>query len=346
MSKSLTSNAMIAKAQGMFAKRLNAQMYKELSNRKSIGDIASYLKKETYFGDVLEGINEQAIHRGQLEALVRQNPYDKMKRLLRYVDSDQYKFYRIIVSNYEASLILFKIRSLGKSEDNDLHMTYISIDPSLASFNYSDLYQIKDYDSLLNLLKNTRYYDCLLALQTKQDEDLNFTEIEQQLNQTIMNDLRKTIEKDYKGKVKEEILRRLDIQNELIHVTRLYRLKKYFKPTREEIEKLITVKPVILSAETWQKWMELEDADEIYEDLKKSAYRKYMKEEPFFYIEHHVQGIMYRMAQKEIRTCPISEVVYYQYMTFLNIEVENIILVIEGVRYGHDANKIETKIIQ
>lgn len=61
--------AMATKAKAMFGKRLTASDYQQLLQKKSIPEIASYLKNETLFREALEGYSETGLHRGQLEML-------------------------------------------------------------------------------------------------------------------------------------------------------------------------------------------------------------------------------------------------------------------------------------
>ena len=63
--------AMATKAKAMFGKRLTASDYQQLLQKKSIPEIASYLKNETLFREALEGYSETGLHRGQLEMLIR-----------------------------------------------------------------------------------------------------------------------------------------------------------------------------------------------------------------------------------------------------------------------------------
>lgn len=347
MSKDLTSNAMIAKAQGLFAKRLQAAQYRELIGKKTIGDIAGYLRKETYFASVLEGINEQGIHRGQLEMLIRQNPYDKMKRLLRYIDADKHEFFYLTMYNYEISLLLVKIRSFNSEDREDfMSTTYLTIDEGNASFDYSALYHVRNYEALIQLLEGTLYGPVIARFAPNENNEVNYTALEQELNAAVMEHVMKIIVSHYRGKERQAITEAIETHLELINVSRLYRLKKYFHPTEQEIREWIVTKSVWIPSRTWEQWITSSDADQIYDMLRDTPYKVYMKEEPFLYIEHHLQQISYRMAQKQLRTSSIPEVVFYQYMNFLNIEVENLIHVIEGVRYHHDPSRIEARIVQ
>ena len=55
---------MSAKAKAMFGERLKANDYQSLLQKKSVSEIAAYLKNNTYYKATLDGINETQIHRG------------------------------------------------------------------------------------------------------------------------------------------------------------------------------------------------------------------------------------------------------------------------------------------
>ena len=76
--------AMVAKARAMFGERLGAGDYEALLQKKNIADIVAFLKTDKLFEHTLEGVNEKAVHRGQLEVLLRLNVYDRLRKLLRY----------------------------------------------------------------------------------------------------------------------------------------------------------------------------------------------------------------------------------------------------------------------
>ena len=52
-------NAMTTKTKAIYAKRLKDTDYNNLVQKRSVPEIASYLKNETYFRDSLDGINEK-----------------------------------------------------------------------------------------------------------------------------------------------------------------------------------------------------------------------------------------------------------------------------------------------
>ena len=68
MLSSLSSNVVLAKARAKYGKRLKEKDYRNLLDCKSVAEVVAYLKANTDYHDVLTGINEYDIHRGQHEA--------------------------------------------------------------------------------------------------------------------------------------------------------------------------------------------------------------------------------------------------------------------------------------
>ena len=67
-----SSGAIVAKAKAKYGKRLKYDDYKRLLDCKTVAEVVSYLKTETSYKDVLVKVNENSVHRGQVEAILRQ----------------------------------------------------------------------------------------------------------------------------------------------------------------------------------------------------------------------------------------------------------------------------------
>jgi V/A-type H+-transporting ATPase subunit C len=63
MPVSQADNAVMAKARGLYGKRLKAQDYETLLQKHSVAEIAGYLKNETYYGEALKEVKEELVHR-------------------------------------------------------------------------------------------------------------------------------------------------------------------------------------------------------------------------------------------------------------------------------------------
>ena len=84
MLSSFASNAILSKARAMYGKRLREENYRDLLNCKTVSEVAGYLKNRTSYSGILAGINENEVHRGQLEGKLRQKLFEDYASLCRY----------------------------------------------------------------------------------------------------------------------------------------------------------------------------------------------------------------------------------------------------------------------
>ena len=66
---SMAEGVIVAKARSMHGEALDEEMYQELLHKKSVAEIAGYLKHETSYAAALKDVRENNIHRGQLESI-------------------------------------------------------------------------------------------------------------------------------------------------------------------------------------------------------------------------------------------------------------------------------------
>ena len=84
MALSYSAGAISAKARAMYGRCLTRQDYKNLLSCHNVGEVASYLKTRTHYADVLADVNEGAVHRGYLEAVIRRKLFDDYESLMHY----------------------------------------------------------------------------------------------------------------------------------------------------------------------------------------------------------------------------------------------------------------------
>ena len=92
---SMAEGVIVAKARSMHGEALSEEMYQELLHKKSVAEIAGYLKHETSYAAALKDVRENNIHRGQLESILRQEIFKKTMKLYRYADAAMKPYYRL-----------------------------------------------------------------------------------------------------------------------------------------------------------------------------------------------------------------------------------------------------------
>lgn len=342
---SYAAGAMSAKAKAMFGNRIKASDYQILLQKKTISEIASYLKKETYFSNVLSGINEVSVHRGQLEALIRLDLFDRFSNLIRYYNTEESEFYKYIIIEIEIEQILGRIRAFEISDN----INFISKIPTYlgkyTTFDINKLLNIKDYDELLDLLRNTDYYPIINQYKVDDISDFDFNSFESALRKYYYDKVLKILDKEFSGKVKSDIkdvyLTRIELEN----ITRIYRLKKYFNTPPDEIRKLLVPMYLRISKKELDEMIDHVDADKIFDYLGQTSYKHYMDDKQNMYIDYHTKMIHFNINKKYLMFSSEPDLVLFTYMVLSEVEIQNIVDIIEGARYNIASEKIEQLLI-
>jgi V/A-type H+-transporting ATPase subunit C len=340
-----STQALAAKAKAMYGAHLTKSDYEELLRKRSVQEIAGYLKNDTHYDKILEGINESSIHRGYLEVLIRQRLFLDFMQLIRYGETQNSNFYQYGILQIEIKQILLTLRFLKETEKGGQISQLPLFANKMTSFDLQKLVNVNSYDELLGVLKNTPYVAILLPFKPIAGEELDYTSCELGLNAYYHREVLSHINKEFSGTAKLQILEVFNTQIELDNITKIYRLKKYYKSSPTDIIKVLQPTYVKIPKKLLHKWIETKSADEFIEALSSSAYKSAINRKDFIYIEYHMDSIMYNINKHFIRFATDPNVVLVAYMNLLEIETRNIIDIIEGVRYKVETDKIAKLLI-
>ena len=339
-------NAMTTKTKAIYAKRLKEIDYNSLMQKRTVPEIAYYLKNDTYYKESLEGINEKALHRGQLEILIKNDLIIRISSILRYAFGFKIKgLYNMIVIQAEINLITTVISSLLANDYSQIVSRLPMIIESHIAFDFKALVSCRDFSELLKCLEGTPYYDIVSKYAKAELSDLDFTGIEQELHRYYYTQMQDYVREYFKGENRKKIEDLFDTEVELDNIAKIYRLKKYFNAGPGRIKELITPIYARFSKNDIDDIIEHTDADHIFERLLASSYKNYIKDTNFLYIEHTTKMISYNMNRRQILFSSDPDQVLYSYLVLMGIEIENIIYIIEAVRYRVPIDQIKRMLI-
>lgn len=342
-----SEGALAAKARAMFGERLGADEYESLMQKKSVGDIAAVLKNNRLYHATLEGINEKAIHRGQLEVLLRMNLYHRLKKLIRYGSEKDEEFMVAATMNTELSMILTCVRTL-MNPDSDEREQLIQELPLYAashmSFDISKLAVIQSYDELLTLLKGTKYFEMALRHRTASMSEMDYVALAHDLREVYFHSLEDMAEHTCKGEEKASLLHMINLRAELENIAVIYRLKKYFSLSPLEIEAEVTPRYCLFNAREIERLIQDGSADDVLQAMERK-YKRYIRDKKFIYIENYTENIEYRMYYSILQTSMDAHLILLSYLQLSMIEIRNVINIIEGVRYNVPKDKIRVMLV-
>ncbi|MBW9212314.1 MULTISPECIES: V-type ATPase subunit [Terrabacteria group] len=338
----------MAKVRSMYGHRLQESDYLSLLNKKSEAEVATFLQNSELFHDCLTGINVKAIHRGQLEVLIRTEIFHRINKLIRYMEADGKHLVHNLMANTEIELIMMKIRALSSNnsvskEDLITHMPlYVS---QYSSFDFMGLSEVSDFEELLHLLKGTAYATVLKLYRSKPIEELDFVTLEHRLHERMDEEMMMYIRQFGHEDTQKKMNEIVKIVIELENIQIIYRLKKYFQSKPEQIRPLLMKQSVFIPWKTLMEWLDTLNADQILEKLQQTRYKKYIGFNHFQYIEHFTKRIQYELNRHLIYQELNPNILMFAYIHLSEIEIQNLIDIIEAVHYGISQDRTRALLI-
>lgn len=284
------------------------------------------------------------IHRGQLENLLNRSRFEKYFSLCHFDFTKDKGFYRYVISNAEISVILRAIMLLNSDTPQDIIVNIPSFMQEYACFNFMELSKINCFSDLLKVLERTQYQNVIKNFDAPNGK-INFTACELALKTHYYNTIFALIDKYYKGKTKKELYEIVLIEIELLNLSLIYRLKRYFNKSPDEIKLQILPFYYKLNTRTVDTLLEIKDSNRYIEGMKLHNYNNKMKNVDFNFIEDYTKRLKFIINRKLMRFSSNAPISFYALMSLIQIEIENTIIIIEGIRYQDSPAEIQKLLI-
>lgn len=173
MGNLLKFSGIVTKIRAMQANLLTQKNFEEIANLKNVTEAVAYLKQTPSYGKLFKDVDENTIHRGEVEKLLIQTLYDDYSRLYRFAGLEIRSFLKMYLKRYEVDLINYCSRIIFNHYQEPFDLNY-----KKAFFNkYSQisiekLLTARTMEELVEALDKTEYYKPLKRLQQHADPTL------------------------------------------------------------------------------------------------------------------------------------------------------------------------------
>ena len=332
-----SKNATVTRVRAVYGKRLMEKDYNELCTRKRVAEAAEYLKRSTYYGDAFNGIDTSSIHRGHLESLLQKAFYDRYEKLCDFQQLSGEPFYNFLLIRTEIRELLKAILYLNNEKEDVYIETLPAFFVKKATFDLIELAKAKSFKEMLGVVRNTPYYSILSGIETDKNGMVPYTVCEVALRSYYMSWLNNTAREQFRGSGRDELIRLINVQTDIINIINAYRMKKYFGWDGERIKKHSLPFYGRISRKKQADLFESADTDEYIRTLKTTVYGRQMDglyegmESSRF--EAELYRLQCRMAKRALRFSDSAAVSLYAFMHLCEVEVNNIVTIIECIRY-------------
>ncbi len=343
MLSGMSGKAISAKAAAMYGKRLMPDDFSVLARKQSVAEISGYLLHDTAYSEALAGIRESLIHRGQLETLLRKELFFRYYHLCIYDFSGNDSFFRYLYGKAEIDQILLILKLINAGNTSKYILSLPAYFMDNASFDLMELTKVTTFNELIHALLQTPYAAVLKPFRPREGEHIDIPACETAMLRFYYERLFTFIAKHFGGSQRKSLEKLFFMQAELINLSTIYRLKEYYSKSPAEIKTHIYPYYYRLSKQRLNALTETPDGASFIKELKTTGYREYLSDSEF--IEHFTERALYQMCRRLMRTTVYPSVALVCYMILLQTEVDNIIYIIEGVRYGMPPAEIEKLLI-
>ncbi|MEA5061418.1 MAG: V-type ATPase subunit [Erysipelotrichaceae bacterium] len=339
-----SDNALIAKIKTLHARDLKEEDYQELLKKKTVYDVAVYLKKHDAYKDILANIPEATLTRSRIEGLIKRQRFNQTIKLVKFFTSKDKPFYMFDLIRMEHEVILAMIRSFISKDVYDVVAQIPFYFDHYSKIDFVSLTKARDMETLINVLQNTRYYKILKNYAKKKNDELRYYEFESIFENDYYDYAFKQIKANYKGQLKKTLDEAFKARIEMENMIKVYRLKKFYGIADSDIKAILIPSTRILENKI-DEIIAIKDPNDIFKAIVESGVGPYLGSKDQVYLEYFTDHLRFNIARKFMYYSNSAPTIFLAYIFYGELEIENLTHIIEGIHYQMSEQEIRSMLV-
>ena len=326
---------------------LKREDYLNMIQKKSVVDVARYLKENTSYGKLLREINIDNISRRYLEDILKNNMIKSMDKLIYYFRDDYKELIRSLYIKYEIEDLKILSRSIFNGKDLETIEKPLSFLGKYSRVDPKVLFKSKTNRDLIYSLKGSEFYEFLIPLVNGKREnrfrfemalDMGYFSIIQSRKLKISREDRKILKK-WEG-----------LLADLYNIQWVYRGKKFYSLSPEELLNYTINYGDKLTFRERKAMCYAKNLEELYKMITNTIYGFLFKKEEIsrdIYMERRINRFMYYKLKALDRQFSLSIIQTIDFVWSFEFEIRDIISILEAIRYdipSEEARKFLVKV--
>ena len=343
-------DALTAKCRCLKGKLLTKEQYLALASKPGLAEAVEYLRSETSYAELLSDVEPSRIHRARLEQLLDHHLLDVYSRLYTFSSGNERKFIGLLIEEFTISCLLDAIRAT----EYDDSMEFYNIPPLVREHSHIDFDRIFRTDSkeeILDALEGSEYHETLRHVM---NDSSSFEDIESELVRAYYKKLVKKTSELFSGSERADILDMLHTRIDLFNISVILRMRR-FRALREDSDRasieLTEVLPRLVPIFGRLKESDISELCLERLTLSETAGRfAEIERRPLAELDEksstgeYGSRLVYRRSRR-LAGSGCSFGVAVGYLTLLRTENDNLVYILEALRYGVPTERITDKII-
>ena len=333
MSKLLKFSGIVTKVRAMQSHLLTSKEFEEIANLRNVSEVVSYLKRTVSYKDIFEDVDENTLHRGDVEKILTKSLYSDYSKLYLFSGMEVRKFLKFYMKRYEVDLINYCSRIIFNhyKEPFDLNHKKGFFD-KYSQISINKLLTAQTMEELVETLSDTEYYLPLKKLQSSTNPTLYDYELA--LDLYYFSAIWKEKKKILKKKDLEIFTRDSGYKIDLLNLQWIYRAKKYYNMQPADIYSLIIPIHYRLKPDLLKTLIDTGTPEEFLSHLNKTYYGKKYSIDSYHTIERLYKDCLSHLYTIEKRRAPYSVSTINTYLFLKEEEIRKLTTTLECIRYG------------
>ena len=334
MGSVLSYSGLSTKIRAMQSRLINEEQLREIVQLPDVPQVASYLKKTSEYAQTWSSVDENNLHRGDMERLLKKSIFENFSRIYHFADQKQRKFLELYSKRYEIRVLkeimtnLFDHRNtdpvdISACQDFFLHHSRLDL---------SRLVTAGNMDEFINALKGNEFFSPLSGIH-EHGGGLLF-DYGMALDLYYFTQIWKVRKKLFKGNDLDEITRTYGEKFDILNLQFIQRSKRYYHMEPAAIYSQLIPVNYKLKKEEISALVESSSPEELKQLFDKTYYGQKYGKMAAASLDEFYHHVLRDILEKEARKDPYSVAVIYSYLYHKEHEVNRLIIALECVRYG------------
>ena len=342
-------HATAAAIRSAYGHRLRGPDYRDLMNLHSVAEIVSYLKGTDGYRELLAELEPAYTHRGYLEMLLKRNLFTQCLKFCSLEHLQNTPFFRFFIYDYEIRELVKKIQLMPSGTQAYISAMDAWLGPHLG-FSQDKLARAETKEEVIAALSGTPYAAVMKKHLAKYGSEQNYTALEIALRACYLERILQEAEKTVKGPDLDALHKLIGEQVDLINLINAYRLKSTFHADEATLRSMMLPIQGQLPKRICEQLYAAPDISAFLSVIRTTRYGRMLdrnlSEAPeSVQLEHAFQTLRWQTARTSLHFSGHAAVSLYAVHVLYHIEVNNLITIIESIRYGKPVSYMQSRII-
>lgn len=324
-----------AKLKGMYSQKIKKNDFEELLKQSTTKQAIALLKSlNTDFKNLEDNSDRTGIKVILDNILI--NDIIKINRLFNEKDK---KVLSNFISVYEIKCIKSVFRKISSNSLLNEYTDETQIWVSKIFLNLNGIQNSRDVLSFKEYLKRTQYYQ-IFNKYINDNVNIDVFKLENKLDKFYFEKMLK-ISESYNKNLFDMVGKKSDLNN----IIWIYRVRKNYNFSKDSIRDILINFNYKLKKNELENLIESDNEKEFFEVLQTTYYSKYINFKYDIELENEIDRYLYNLYKKIFKADIFDIGSVYAYLNMIDDENNDIMNIIEGIRYDLDRDKLKEKLV-